>query len=259
MQLLDQTGQIVRLAKKPERIVSIVPSQTELLYHLELEESVKGITQFCIHPTHWQKEKTIIGGTKNLSIRKILDLEPDLIIANKEENRKEQVEKLKEFCPVYVSDIRSINAAIEMISDIGRLCEKEILANQIALDIEVKFDNFKPENLKRERVAYLIWKSPIMVVGNDNFIHSLLEWAAWENAFENMERYPSLSIEDLKAAKPDRILLSTEPYPFTEADISYFKSMVPSAKVQLVDGERFSWYGSRMKQSPAYIHTIRCN
>ncbi|MEX2590476.1 MAG: helical backbone metal receptor, partial [Chitinophagales bacterium] len=202
-------------------------------------------------------EKNIIGGTKNLNIRQILDLEPDLIIANKEENRKTQVEKLQEFCPVYISDVRNIAAALEMITDIGRLTQKEREANKIALDIEVKFANFKPQNQEEERVAYLIWKEPLMVVGNDNFIHSLLEWAGWINVFGDQARYPSITESELKAAKPDQIMLSTEPYNFSEKDIPYFKSLLPMAKVQLVDGERFSWYGSRMKQAPAYIHAIR--
>ena len=258
MQVLDQTGHTIRLKKKPVNIISLVPSQTELLYDLQLAERVKGITKFCVHPEHWQKEKNIIGGTKNLNIRKILDLEPDLIIANKEENRKKQIEELKEFCPVYISDIRTINDALEMISDIGRLTGTESIAEQICLDIEVKFTNFKPEDIKNnEKVVYLIWKSPLMVVGNDNFIHSLLEWAGWKNAFEDRERYPTISVEDLKKVNPDRVLLSTEPYPFTDEDISFFKEILPMSKVHLVDGERFSWYGSRMKQTPAYIHAIQ--
>jgi ABC-type Fe3+-hydroxamate transport system substrate-binding protein len=144
-----------------------------------------------------------------------------------------------------------------MIADIGRMTQKETEADQIAVEIEVKFANFKPEISKKEKVAYLIWKEPLMVVGNDNFIHSILEWAGWTNVFQNLNRYPSISELELKEANPERIMLSTEPYNFTEADIPYFKSLLPMSKVQLVDGERFSWYGSRMKQAPAYINTIR--
>lgn len=257
MQLLDQCGFTVRLNDYPQRIVSLVPSQTELLYHLGLEDRVKGITKFCIHPEKWQSEKKIIGGTKNINIRQILDLEPDLIIANKEENRKEQIEKLKDFCPVYTSDVRSIPSALDMITDIGRLVNKENEANKIALDIEVKLVNFKPLNNVSESIAYLIWKNPLMVVGNDNFIHSLIEWGGWTNVFEDRDRYPGISEDELKNAKPDRILLSSEPYKFTDEDIPYFKSLLPNTKVQLVDGEKFSWYGSRMKLAPAYIHLIR--
>lgn len=257
MQILDQTGQTVRLERNPVNIVSLVPSQTELLYDLKLGERVKGITKFCIHPKNWQNEKSIVGGTKNLNIRKILDLEPDLIIANKEENRKEQIEKLKEFCPVYVSDVRSIESALEMINDIGRLTDTQDLANKISVDIEVKLSHFKPLNDKKERVAYFIWKSPYMVVGTDNFINSLIEWAGWENVFNSLERYPTVSIDELKSLKPDRILLSSEPYNFTEEDIPSFKEILPFSKVQIVDGERFSWYGSRMLQTPAYINAVK--
>jgi len=250
----DQIGELVEINFPPKRIISIVPSQTELLFDLGLEKEVIGITKFCVHPNEWFRSKTRIGGTKNLKIDKILDLKPDLILANKEENDKEQVEKLKESIPVWTSDVKTIEDALEIISSIGEIVGKEEKALKIKNEIQSEFDLFHTS--QKLRCAYLIWKDPMMVVGGDTFINSMLEKAGFENVFKNKNRYPTTSIEEILSMEVDALLLSSEPFPFKEKHISEFSEKLPHTMVETVDGEIFSWYGSRMKKAIPYFQKL---
>ena len=110
----DQLGTQHTFEKTPLRIVSLVPSQTELLYDLGLEDNIVGITKFCVHPFHFKATKTIVGGTKTIKFDKIKALQPDIIICNKEENTKEIVEELSQICPVWVTDILMIEDNLQM-------------------------------------------------------------------------------------------------------------------------------------------------
>jgi ABC-type Fe3+-hydroxamate transport system substrate-binding protein len=238
-----------------KRIVSLVPSQTELLHALGLQEEVIGITKFCVHPEHWFRSKTRVGGTKNVNIEKIKFLQPGLILANKEENVKEQVEALAAEFPVWVTDVNSLNDALEMIETIGILTCKHEEALALKIQIEQNFKQLKQNN-KPLRVCYLIWKDPYMTIGGDTFINDMLQHAGFENIFAAEKRYPTITIEDIKQLHCDVLLLSSEPFPFTEKHINSLQPLLPETKIMLADGELFSWYGSRLLHAPSYFQTL---
>jgi ABC-type Fe3+-hydroxamate transport system substrate-binding protein len=254
--LLDQLGRRVELiAYPPKRIISLVPSQTELLADLGLEDRVVGITKFCVHPSSWRKEKTIIGGTKQLHLDRIRELKPDLIIANQEENDREQVEALAQEFPVWVSKVVDLPTALEMITGVGEATGTRTLAEDLALRIKTSFVDL--EKFPINSCAYLIWRKPFMVSGGDTFIQSMLEAAGFQNVFGHQDRYPEVSLEELAAADPDWILLSSEPFPFREKHVEELSAVCPNAEIRLVDGEMFSWYGSRLLRSADYFRTLR--
>lgn len=245
------------LSSLPRRIVSLVPSQTELLYDLGLEEAVLGITKFCIHPEAWFRNKTRIGGTKTVHLDKIKALQPDLIIANKEENVKEQVEALTAIAPVWMSDIHTLDDAAQMISDIGQLTGKQEIAASINNRIQQGFQNLEQQaEPQQPSVLYLIWREPWMTIGQDTFIHDILLRMGLKNAWGQQSRYPEISLQDIKDRKPDFIFLSSEPYPFKEKHIAELQTVVPAAKIILVDGEMFSWYGSRLQWAGPYLEAL---
>ncbi len=248
-------GREVEFQYPPKRIVSIVPSQTELLFDLGLDEQVVGITKFCVHPESWFRSKTRVGGTKKLNIDKIRELQPDLIIANKEENEREQVEELAKEFPVWISDIQNIPQALQMIQVAGQLTGTEDKANQLADDIVLGFNNL-PRAATSKRVAYFIWYNPWMSIGGDTFISNMIQTIGWQNVLKNESRYPEINLEQLKAYNPELVLLSSEPYPFKEKHVEEIKAALPDADVKLVDGEMFSWYGSRLKKAVDYFRFL---
>ncbi len=248
----DQIKFKIELKETPKRIISLVPSQTELLYDLGLEKEVVGITKFCIHPNDWFKSKQRIGGTKQLDIEKIKSLQPDLILGNKEENVKEQIEALRDIAPVWMSDINDLNSALDMIDQVG-IMTNTIPKAQIIIHQILQAQSDLPKTNKR--VLYFIWNEPMMVAGQGTFIDAMLNEAGFDNAIEE-ERYPSLSVEQVKAMDPDLILLSSEPFPFKEKQLKIYQEQFPNAQVILVDGELFSWYGSRLVQSFEYFRTL---
>jgi len=247
----DQLGIIHEFSQAPRRIVSIVPSQTELLYDLGLTSEVVGITKFCIHPEEWFRTKTRVGGTKNVNIEKVRELNPDLIIGNKEENTLNDIQELREIAPVWMSDIYSLQDALEMIKSLGSLClrgnEGLLLANRI----EQNFDQLTPVE-EHKRILYFIWKDPYMAAAKNTFIdHILTEHLGLVNALVDEERYPSVELSQIEA--PELIFLSSEPYPFNESHIEGLTKRFPNSKVILVDGEYFTWYGSRLEGAPKYF------
>ena len=256
MEFVDQLNRTINLSNTPERIVSLVPSQTELLVDLGLRDSIVGITKFCIHPKNLRKQKTVVGGTKAVNYDKIRALNPDIIICNKEENTENMVLQLEKIAPVWISDIFNISDCIEMIDKLGRIFQTPEHALQIGTRINTEWQNFKlfAENLPLKKVAYLIWKDPYMAAGRDNFINQLLELNKFENiVVDEDSRYPEIPIETLQNA--EMILLSTEPFPFKEKHILEFQQEF-NIETKLVDGEYFSWYGSRMKKAFEYFKTL---
>lgn len=251
----DQLGRSVNIPFPPRRIVSLVPSQTELLYDLGLRDEVVGITKFCVHPEQWFRKKTRIGGTKQLHLDAIRALEPDLIIANKEENLQEQVYALMETCPVWVSDIHSLADALEMISSVGVITDREAAAARISGQIMERFQTLQAalQEVTPVRTAYFIWRDPWMVAGGDTFIHEMMKMCGLENVFARMPRYPVVTPEELRAMDIRLVLLSSEPYPFREKHIDELRSLLPDARIRLADGEMFSWYGSRLLSAPGYF------
>ena len=239
----------------PQRIVSLVPSQTELLFDLGLGSRVVGVTKFCVHPAAALPTKPVAGGTKNFRFEVIEKLQPDLILANKEENYQEGIERLAEKFPVWMSDIHDLPDALEMIGTVGRLTHTQPAAEAMVADIRSRFTALVPAN--GLRVAYLIWQHPLMAVGSRTFIHDMLTRAGYANVFADRTRYPEITPEDLHAAAPDWIFLSSEPFPFREKHLTELARNHPNSRVQLVDGEMFSWYGSRLLQTPGYLERLR--
>jgi len=251
----DQTGNTISLTAAPKRIVSLVPSQTELLADLGLEDEVVGITKFCVHPNEWFRNKTRVGGTKDVKADSVAALSPDLIIANKEENVKEQVEALQEIAPVWTSDIQTLEQAYDMIKQIGAITQKETTAAAIIQQTDDGFNQLKQQALKTDRTScvYLIWKDPYMTIGADTFIHDILTRCGFTNLFAAAIRYPETTVEAIQLLSPEVLLLSSEPYPFAEKHIEALQKVLPDTRIELVDGEMFSWYGSRLMQAPAYL------
>jgi len=244
--------------KKYKRIISLVPSQTELLIDLGLEENIVGITKFCIHPKHLLKTKTIVGGTKNIKIDRIKNLQPDIILCNKEENTKEIVEACQQIAFTHVSDIFTLTDSLELIYLYGSFFEKQVEAKKMINKLESKIIDFKKfiENKKSRKVAYFIWKNPWMVAASNTFINHLLELNKFENVYANAKRYPEVNIKDIHKKKPELILLSSEPFPFKEKHISEIKEHTSNSTPILVDGEYFSWYGSRLLKAFDYFKEL---
>ncbi len=255
----DQLNRKLDLNSTPVRIVSLVPSQTELLYDLGLSDEVVGITKFCIHPSVWFRTKVRVGGTKKINFEKIHALNPNLIIGNKEENDQSQIEELMTRYPVWMSDIKNLDDALNMIVEIGELVNRKNEAAQIKSRITEQFDVLQSNILNltsKISVVYLIWKDPLITIGRDTFIHDMLSRCGFKNVFSNQNRYPEIKREDLKALQPDLVLLSSEPYPFKEKHREEFQSLCPGSTVLLVDGELFSWYGSRLLKAPEYFRSL---
>jgi len=237
----DQMGREVSVTSLPQRIISLVPSITEYLFALGLGDRVVGITKFCIYPEEWFKNKPRIGGTKTPDVAKIKSLAPDLIIGNKEENRVEDIEGLKEIAPVWMSDVNSIEDMYAMLRTIAEMVGK---ATESEAWIE-KWKRYFDQNCNRglgKRALYFIWKDPEMVVGKETYIDAYMEAVGYQNCVHE-SRYPML--DALENCHPEVVLLSTEPYPFKEADFAYFQRVFPEAEIALVSGEEFSWYGVR--------------
>lgn len=252
----DGLSRIIDLPTLPQRIISLVPSQTELLYTLGLEDAVVGITKFCVHPAHWQRSKAIVGGTKNINHQRILHLNPDLVIANKEENVQAQVEALYQHVPVWLSDVYNLAGALQMIQTIGELTGTVTKANSLAGNIALKFAALQPLP-KPMRVAYLIWRQPYMTIGGDTFIHHLLTLAGFHNVFGDHQRYPVVNHEDLISQNPGVIFLSSEPYPFKQTHAAEMQKILPHTHVLLTDGELLSWYGSRLLYAAPYLQDLQ--
>jgi ABC-type Fe3+-hydroxamate transport system substrate-binding protein len=253
---IDQLGRKIEINKTPQRIISLVPSQTELLFDLALDQEVIGITKFCIHPKQWFKTKTRVGGTKQLRLEKIKELQPDLIIANKEENVQQQIEELAKDFPVWVSDVNNLSDSLEMIELIGRIVNKQLKAKEITDQIEGSFAQLQTTNVKLQ-TCYLIWKDPYMTVGGNTFINDVLSHAGFQNLFQNQTRYPEVTIAQLQTVNCQLLLLSSEPFPFKQMHAEELQSLLPNTKIILVDGEMFSWYGSRLLKAPSYFQQLQ--
>ena len=259
MKYKDQLNKELILDDYPQRIISLVPSLTELLVDLGLEESIVGITKFCIHPKHLLSDKTVVGGTKKVNYKKIRSLQPDLIIGNKEENTEEMMKELYEIAPVYISDIITLEDSLQFISDIGLVCNREKESKQLIQKINKALKDFTDfiKNKPVRKVTYFIWNKPWMVVGSNNYINEILKLNKLENIFGNApNRYPDVYVEyfyDLSPElKPELILLPSEPYPFKKEHIKELKKHV-DCQIKLVDGEMFSWYGSRILKAFEYF------
>lgn len=260
MKITDQIGREIIFDSTPKRIISLVPSQTELLFDLGLEDSIIGITKFCVHPYHAKQTKEIVGGTKNIKIEKIKELNPDFILCNKEENTKEIVEACSKIATTHVSNIYIIEDALTLIYQYGEIFNCRTNAKNIVTKIEFKkaqFLNFI-EDKPRLKVAYFIWRNPWMTAAKNTFINHLLELNKFENIYANKERYPEIELKKIRLeGNPELVFLSSEPYPFKEEHAFEIGRSTHHAKTVFVDGEMFSWYGSRLMKAFDYFKILR--
>ena len=254
LEFVDQMGKVIVLPYLPKRIVSLVPSQTDLLYYLGLKNRIVGQTLFCIKPEKEFEKATKIGGTKKLNLDKIRDLKPDLIIGNKEENDKSQIEELQKEFPVWMSDINTIDQGLDMIVKLGVLVGRGEKAIKLEHDIRKGLGQLKRVN---KTALYLIWQEPFMAVGNNTFINDVMEHAGITNILETKEsRYPELNLGAIKDLNPDMLLLSSEPFPFKEKHKKELQVALPNMEIKLVDGEVFSWYGNKMMDIKGYFDSF---
>lgn len=248
----------ILLNGSPRRIISLVPSQTELLCFLGLEEKIAGVTKFCVHPSHIKNSKKVVGGTKQVHFDRIKGLQPDIILCNKEENTAEMVKELEKIAPVHVSNVVSFEDSLELISMYGDIFKKEQPSTELIADLQKKKEKFvQVASGLKKRVVYLIWREPWMAAGGDTFINNLLKMNGWENVCENYNsRYPTIELSHLKSIKPELVLLSSEPFPFREKHIEEIGNHY-KGRVELVDGEFFSWYGSRLLPAFDYFRELQ--
>lgn len=252
----DDLGRVLEYAYPPQRIVSLCPSITETLLELGLGEQVVGRTRYCIHPADSVEEIKHVGGTKRPRLDDINALRPDLIIAEKEENRREDVDKLEQDWPVYVCDVVDITSALKMTRDLGMLCGVAQHGDELAQKISRKF--IQLSRLKTPlKTGYLIWRKPWMAAGADTYIDDVLRRCGFINVFAGFQgRYPELTVEDIQKAGIDLLMLSSEPYPFVDKHLEECSQLLPDADIRLVDGEAFSWYGAHMLQAADYLQTL---
>jgi len=253
----DARGHSLSLDRRPRRIVSLVPSQTELLAHLGLKDEVVGITRFCERPEGWRSDKTIVGGTKQVDMDTVRDLDPDLILANHEENTADDVEALGAIAPVYVTEVKTVSEAFDMIRTVGTLTDASDKTSTLVGKIISRFEalsDFSPL-----RAAYLIWREPYMTVGGDTFIHDIMQWGGFENIYGDQTRYPEVTPKALAERDLDVVLCSSEPFPFHKKDTftADLRDALLDIPVEVVDGQPFSWYGPRLLDTPAYLTELR--
>lgn len=256
----DQLHRPIILHKAPKRIISLVPSQTELLVDLGLEEAIVGITKFCVHPYHLKQTKTIVGGTKHIKLEKIKALQPDIILCNKEENTKEIVEQCEQIAPTHVSDMYTLADSLTLIQQYGELFSCRTAAQAIIQKINFKCNDFEQfmQHRAPKKVAYFIWRDPWMVAANQTFINYLLQLNKFENIYAHKERYPEIELKKIRLeGDPELVLLSSEPYPFKEKHAFEIGRFTHHAKTVFVDGEMFSWYGSRLIKAFDYFKKLQ--
>ncbi|MBF8148322.1 ABC transporter substrate-binding protein [Winogradskyella sp. F6397] len=258
MNYKDQLKRDIQLKNTPKRIISLVPSQTELLVDLGLEASIVGVTKFCVHPKHMRLSKAVVGGTKQIHIEKIKALYPDIILCNKEENTKEMISELEHIVPVHISDIYNLEDCFELISMYGEIFNITRTTSTLVANIKLQREAFQVQlqNKDRLKVAYFIWKNPWMVAASNNFIDVMIKEAGFVNVFEDETRYPEIDLNNSKLKDADFIFLSSEPFPFKEDHIIEFQKEFPEKTIKIVDGELFSWYGSRLLLSYSYFQTL---
>jgi len=251
----DFLGRNIEIEFPPKRIISLVPSQTELILDLIGTDRLIGITKFCVHPKDKTSKISKIGGTKNPNIKQIESLKPDLIIANKEENELSDIAEISKFCPVWVSEISDFEDSMKMIAELGIIFQESDKAQQIIEQINLNRNLLQQKKieLKFDReIIYLIWKNPWMAAGKDTFINSMLSDSGFKNSIKK-ERYPQITLDEIADLNPEMILLSSEPYPFSQKHVELLKKELPNCEIILVNGEYFSWYGNRLIAAYQYF------
>ncbi len=255
----DQLGREISLKNTPKRIISLVPSQTELLCDLDLENELVGITKFCVHPYHLKSTKTIVGGAKKVDFKKNKALNPNFILCNKEENSFDFLPELEKIAPTYFSNVTTIQDSINLINDLGTLLNRRTESANLIAKINFKLNDFKAfiKDKPTRKAAYFIWANPWMVAGNKTYINELLKLNKFENIYNNMSRYPKIDIHKIRhEGDPEVIILSSEPFSFKDEHAMEIGSYTNRAVTVFGDGELFSWFGSRILHSFDYFKEL---
>lgn len=255
--LSDALGRELVVPHTPRRIVSLVPSLTEWLFAIGVGERVVGVTDFCLHPAAGVAGKPRVRGTKNPDRAAIVALRPDLVIANREENRERDVLALTQAgLAVYVTDVRSVAGAIATLTELARIVDASAAAEPLLAEMRAALDNLRQPPPVRRRVVVPIWRDPWMVIGGDTYAHDLLTCCGALNLGAALPgRYPRVAREALAALQPDLILLPSEPYRFSPADLPALRT-VWQGPVTFVDGELLTWYGPRLPQALATFRAL---
>jgi len=249
----------IDISKRPKRIISLVPSITELLVDLNLEDELVGITKFCTHPRHLKNTKIIVGGTKEVHLEKIKALNPDLIICNKEENTKDLVEEVEKIAPVFVCDLKEVDENPALFLSIGKLTHRNFEARNLVDKFNFARDQFEKfiESEPTRSVAYFIWAKPWMVAASDTYINSVLKLNHLNNVYAKFERYPIVEIKKFRMqGDADYVLFPDEPFPFKDEHAFELGRFTHHAKTVFIDGSYFSWYGSRSIKAFKYFMQV---
>jgi ABC-type hemin transport system substrate-binding protein len=247
---------------KPERIVSLVPSLTEALFAFGVGARVVGRTRYCTQPPRTVGRVAKVGGTKKVDAECVLGLEPDLVVAVKEENTREDIEGLKEAgVPVFVGAPETVGDALGMLRELaGQVGAAGDTVEEVLGPIERVYWRLRREPRRTRRVFAPIWKGPYMSVGSDTYVHDVLETCGGENVCGSFTRYPIVSLEEVEALEPEVVLLPDEPYPFSAEDLAEFHALdVPAARedrIHLIDGKLLTWYGPRMASSLVQLSAL---
>src|ERR1700722_19084512 len=253
--ITDDLGFRLELKTPPRRVISLVPSWTETLFAMGLGEQVVGITKFCVEPAAGVAAVAKIGGTKNPDLRAIARLEPDFVIANAEENRREDVEKIREQgVAVFTTYPKTIPGAVDSILKLGTALGKESEANTMAREIVRNVSEIEASvgvwSKLPFRVFCPIWKNPWMAFNADTYAHDVLRMLGFNNIFASAgERYPVTTLPEAIDLRPDIVILPDEPYAFDESDVAEIKPLLPPAlsrRVLIVSGRELHWDGVHM-------------
>lgn len=257
MRFLDATGTDLSLRGPARRLVSLIPSITETLFLLGAGDRVVGVTKWCEEPREGVATKVKVGGEKDPDLQKILGLGPDLVIANIEENLKRDVAALRAAgVPVYVCYPRTVKEGIDLVRTLGALTETGATADGIAAELDAALEGTLAATAGKAavRVFCPIWRRPYMTINADTYIHDMLRVSGGANVFaDRPERYPTISLDDVAAARPEVILLPDEPYRFLPRHVPELEALdIPAARtgrIHLVDGKVMCWYGPRIAAS----------
>jgi ABC-type Fe3+-hydroxamate transport system substrate-binding protein len=264
---VDATGVAFAGTRAPRRIVSLIPSTTELLCDLGLADAIAGITVYCREPGAVTRTKRRIGGEKDPDLDAIRALAPDLVIANIEENVAAHVETLRSWdIPVWVAYPRTVDGALAMIRDLGEVTGTHVMAARLLDDLRGRLAVVR-ETVRVRRavpVFYAIWRAPYMTVGPDTYVHDVLATCGGANVFGDAKtRYPVSPLEDVATRRPEVILLPDEPFRFRAVhrrDFEPFTDVpaVRDGRIVLVDGKPFTWHGRRLADAlelvPRLLH-----
>lgn len=255
---VDASGVAVALSRPPRRIVSLIPSTTETLCALGLAEALVGVTAYCREPVDVVRTKTRVGGEKDPDLATIRELAPDLVVANIEENRPEDVAALRQWgIPVWVTYPRTVAEGIAMIRELGDLTGRSEPAEALASELTNLYRQVSEARRGRPGlpVFYAIWREPWMTIGRDTYIHDMLRVCGGANIFaDHAERYPRTTLAEVAARRPELILLPDEPFRFRPVHRRDFEAYpevpaVRAGQIRLVDGKPFSWHGPRIAEA----------